>query len=213
MEKKLYNGQRVWETVKDLTGLNTDWLSAIIKMPAGGYDELWKKTFVFGELDSIVFFNPELYAACDKNKRVKVTSHFVLPQEGSVGKKNTILPDIVFYLPQIDDSNEPLICTIEQQHKNDSTLASRFFKAVNRLMSQNSIKSVTGFIAYTGTYNGTNEIENDCFSLKYHLTFPKHHILSYKLKDLQEDKRRFARILEAWIYYTDYRKIISRYGA
>jgi predicted transposase YdaD len=82
---------------------------------------------------------------------------------------------------------------IEQQHKNDESLALRMFDTYVRLREKRRVKT-TGLAIYTGDAKDVNTYFDSCYGFKVSVEYNTFHLPSKTLEELRRDKRTFARI-------------------
>jgi hypothetical protein len=94
-------------------------------------------------------------------------------------------------------------CLAEQQDADEKGergtrgFAARMFDSLVRLMASRPAGRVTGFVVYTGSAKDVNSHTVSCYGMEATIKFRTFHVPSYRVEELREDNRPFARVMYA----------------
>jgi hypothetical protein len=133
----------------------------------------------------------------DTSKEITAISGVELPVKDSDTDKDMRVSDVFLNVPVKGGEDWSVACLAEQQDAHDNSFAARVFDSVVRLRASRPAGGVTGFAIYTGDAKDVNVYKETCYGLEFLLKFRTFHVPSYRVEDLREDKRPFARVMYA----------------
>ncbi|GHV56675.1 hypothetical protein FACS1894216_20780 [Synergistales bacterium] len=167
------------------------------KRPHKWRDVAWKQALVDGARDAVGYFMPDLASDMDVSREVTGITGMELPRAGSDSDKGMLVSDVFLNVPVAGGEDRSVACLAEQQDEHDENFALRMFDSYVRLRAQRPAGRTTGFAIYTGDSGDVNSYSESCCGLKVSLEFRTFHLPSYKMEELREDKRPFARVMYA----------------
>ena len=160
-------------------------------------DRAWKQALVDGAKEAIEYFMPDLARDRDKSREIAGIAGMELPMADSGSDKGMLVSDVFLNVPVIGGEDWSVACIVEQQHEDDKGFAGRMFDSYVRLRAQRPSGRTTGFAVYTGDSKNVGTYTESCYGLEVTLKFRTFHLPSYSVEELKEDKRPFARVMQA----------------
>jgi hypothetical protein len=160
-------------------------------------DIAWKWAIVDGARDAIKYFMPDLASDMDASREVTGIKGMELPVKGSDTDKDMLVSDVFLNVPVRGGEDWSVACLAEQQHAHDKSFVARVFGSWVRLRASRPAGRVTGFAIYTGDSKDVNFYTETCYGLEATLKFRAFLVRGYKVEELRDDKRPFARVMYA----------------
>ncbi|GHV46593.1 hypothetical protein FACS1894204_08520 [Synergistales bacterium] len=167
------------------------------KRPHKWRDTAWKQAIVDGAKDAIGYFMPDLASDMDASREVTGITGMELPRAGSDSDKGMLVSDVFLNVPVVGKEDWSVACLVEQQDEHEENFALRIFDSWVRLRAQRPTGRTTGFAIYTGDAKNVNSYSESCYGFEASIKFRTFHVPSYKVEELRNDKRPFARIMYA----------------
>jgi hypothetical protein len=160
-------------------------------------DVAWKRAITDGARDTIAYFMPDLASDMDTSREITGITDMELPVKDSDSDKGMRVSDVFLNVPVVGGDDWSVACVAEQQDRAKKDLAACIFDSFVRLRAQRPAGRTTGFVVYTGHSEDVNSYTESCYGLEATVKFRTFHVPSYKMEELRNDKRPFARVMYA----------------
>jgi hypothetical protein len=158
-------------------------------------DRSWRDVITENVDDAILFFNPDLAADRDYDKKpMLISTEF--PVIASDSDKGMRIPDVGLSVPLKTGIEQRVAFHIEQQHAHDKDFALRMFQGHYRMSDQLQIP-VTSLAIFTGNIRPVDMYRMVCYGTELHFKYGICHVASADVEELMRDERFFALVLLA----------------
>jgi hypothetical protein len=86
-----------------------------------------------------------------------------------------------------------VVCIVEQQHRPDNNIGQRMFDLF--VHPERLSGKTTGFVIFTGNSPNIDSYTETCFGFEASIKYRTFHLSIYKMDDLIQDKRPFAKVM------------------